>query len=143
MILNNKTTCSYSIVGFMILMILSGCSQKKEIKGSEYIPRETLVKIIRDMHLMDGITNDMKYYRKFNPGDSIDLYSSIFEKYEVDQKTYKRTINEYSKYPGLLNKVYDDVLTELNLMLDQLEEERKKLFEEKAKENQKDAQIKR
>ncbi|MCA1747702.1 MAG: DUF4296 domain-containing protein, partial [Bacteroidales bacterium] len=76
---------------------------------------------ITDIHLIDGITNDMQYYRKFNPGDSIDMYSSIFDKYNVDRRMYERTINEYSKYPQLLDKVYDEVLMELKLLQDKIE----------------------
>ncbi len=102
---------------------LNGCKQEKKITGKEYIPRDVLVNVITDIHLMDGITNDMKYYRKYNPGDSIDMYSYIFEKYNVDRKMYERTINEYSKYPQLLDKVYDEVLMELKLLQDKVEME--------------------
>jgi hypothetical protein len=102
---------------------INGCKREKKITGKEYIPRDVLVNVITDIHLIDGITNDMKYYRKFNPGDSIDMYSSIFEKYNVDRRMYERTINEYSKHPQLLDQVYDEVLMELKLLQDKIEME--------------------
>lgn len=136
MISNKKIFPVYGLLIALAFTQFYSCSQKKEIKGSEYIPRDVLVDIIRDMHLMDGITNDMKYYRMFNPGDSIDMYSSIFEKYDVDREMYQRTVDEYSQYPELLNKVYDDVLMELNMMLDQLDEERDRKIEEMAREKE-------
>jgi len=107
------------------ILIFASCGNKKKITGSEFIPREVLVQVLTDMHIMDGTTNDMKYYRKYNPVDTIDLYSSIFEKYEISQDEYEITISEYSKYPDLLNKVYDDVLMTLNQLLDKIEEEEK------------------
>lgn len=109
---------------FLIVGIsFTGCNREKKISGKEYVSRDVLVNVIAEIHLMDGITNDIRYYRKFNPGDSIDLYSSVFNKYGIDRKKYERTINEYSKYPQLLNHVYDEVLMKLKLLQDQVEME--------------------
>ena len=124
MILNriiNKTIFVFFLSAF--ILFFAACGQKTKIKGSEFIPQDVLVQVLSDIHLIDGITTDMKYYRKFNPGDSIDLYSAIFEKYNVDKEMYERTIKEYSKYPQLLNKVYDEVLMNLNLLQDKVEKE--------------------
>jgi hypothetical protein len=125
MILNKKT-----ILPLMILLVvltgngtLNGCKREKKVTGKEYIPRDVLVHVITEIHLIDGITNDMQYYRKYNPGDSIDIYSSIFDKHNVDREMYERTIDEYSKYPQLLDKVYDEVLMELKLLQDKVEAE--------------------
>lgn len=111
---------------FLLLIVgisIAGCNREKKITGREFVSRDVLVNVITEIHLMDGITNDIKYYRKFNPGDSIDLYSSIFDKYGIDRKKYERTINEYSKSPQLLDKVYDEVLMKLKLLQDQVEME--------------------
>jgi hypothetical protein len=107
------------------LLFCQSCGNKKTIRGSEFIPRDILVQVISDMHIMDGITNDMHYYRKYNPVDSIDLYSSIFVKHETSKDQFAVTISEYSKYPDLLNEVYDEVLMNLNLLLDKIEAEEK------------------
>jgi hypothetical protein len=126
--ISNKTNIQPAFMLIMIVIISTiSCGRDKEIKGSEFIPRDTLVEVIRDIHLMDGVTNDMKYYRKYNPEDSIDLYGTIFETYGIDRETYERTIDEYSKHPELLNRVYDDVLTELNVMLEELDEKKKEV----------------
>ena len=119
----NKTFKNLSPLLLVLGMIIlsPACSQKKKIHGKEFIPREDLVQIITDIHLMDGITNDMRFYRKYNPEDSIDLYGSIFEKYHTDKDAYKLTIEEYSKYPALLDEVYDEVIMQLNLLLEKEE----------------------
>lgn len=108
-----------------LLFSSSSCTQKKKISGREFIPREDLVSVLTDMYLIDGITNDIRFYRKFNPGDSIDMFTNIFEKYNITREKYEHTINEYSKYPALLDKVYDEVLMQLNLMLEKEENEPK------------------
>lgn len=124
MILNRS---NLPILAFLLLFTFSisfcSCSREKKITGKEYISKNVLVKVIVDIHLVDGITNDMKYYHKFNPGDSVDMYGPIFDKYDVDREVYERTIKEYSKYPRLLNEVYDQALMELKLLQDKIETE--------------------
>jgi len=107
----------------MALMIGIGCNRKKEIRGKEFVPKNDLVNVLVDMHLIDAVTNDMMYYHKFNEGDSIDLHTAIFEKYGITREMYERTIEEYSKHPRQLDKIYDEVLMELQLMQDKVEEE--------------------
>ncbi len=114
-------------VKFILLLVTvaiftQGCSQKKQVSGKDVMPRNVLVEVLTEMYLMDGITNDMRYYRKFNPVDSIDLYGSILEKHGIDHKIFKSTIEAYSKYPTLLDEVYDEVLMQLNLMLEKEED---------------------
>jgi hypothetical protein len=96
------------------------CTTRNSIRGKDFIPRETFVEIVYDIHLVDGITNEVKYYRIYNPEDSIDLYGPIFEKYNVTREKYERTLDEYSMYPTLLDEVYDEVLMKLNMMQDEL-----------------------
>lgn len=111
------------MLAIITLLGSTACNRNKKISGNEYIDREVLVKVITDMHLVDGVTNDMRYYRKFNPDDSIDIYSPIFKKYGIDREMYDRTISEYSKYPKLMDDVYDEVLMQLNLLQDRIESE--------------------
>lgn len=122
---SNKNTIQLATVLFAIFILLgtAACNRKKQISGDDYIEKEVLVQVIMDMHLMDGITNDMRFYRKFNPDDSIDIYGPIFKKYDIDREMYDRTISEYSKYPKLMDEVYDEVLMQLNLLQDRIESE--------------------
>lgn len=127
MILNrsNIPTTAFLLL-FAFIIPFYGCSREKKITGKEYIPKKILVKVITDIHLMDGITNDISYYRKYNPGDSIDIYSPIFDKYNVDREMYDRTIKKYSKSPQLLDEVYDQVLMDLKILQDKIEMEEEK-----------------
>lgn len=123
MTLNKHTRVWAILIAFAMLLGNGACKGEKKISGKEYIEKETLVKVITDMHLVDGITNDMRFYRKFNPEDSVDIYGPIFNKYGIDREMYDRTIAEYSKYPKLMDEVYDQVLMQLNLLQDQVENE--------------------
>lgn len=103
----------------LILVLPAGCSQKKEISGKTFVPREVLVNVLVDLHLVDGITNDRKFYRKFEEVDSIDVFGPILVKYQLSLQMFDTTMYEYSRFPQLLDEVYIDVLTKLNIMLDE------------------------
>jgi hypothetical protein len=106
-------------------MIPSGCSKKKQISGKEFVPREVLVDVLVDIHLADGITNDRKFYRRYEGVDSIDLLGPILEKHNITLHMFDTTMYEYSRYPLLLDQVYNDVLMKLNIMLDEIDQEEK------------------
>lgn len=110
---------------FLILFIIAswGCLKKKEISGKEFIPREVLVDVLVDIHLVDGITHDRKFYRRYEDVDSIDLLGPILDKYQVSLSMFDTTMLVYSRYPDLLDQVYNDVLMKLNMMLDENENE--------------------
>jgi len=100
------------------VLAFSGCIQKKTISGKEFIPREVLVQVLVDIHLMDGITNDRKFLRRYET-DSIDLLNPILDKYGIAPEMFDTTMFEYSRYPVLLDQVYNEVLRRLNVMLDE------------------------
>ncbi len=103
----------------LMLITLVGCSKKTEISGKAFVPRDELVDMLVDLHLVDGITNDRKFYRSYEEVDSVDLLGPILEKYQVSQQMFDTTMYEYSRYPEIFDQVYNDVLTKLNIMLDE------------------------
>ena len=107
---------------FLAAGLFSGCLRSKDITGDAFIPRDVLVDVLVDIHLMDGVTNDRKFYRRYEGIDSIDVLSPILEKYDLTREMYDTTMVEYSRSPELLDKVYNDVLTKLNVMLDENED---------------------
>ena len=110
------------LIIFLLAVFFSGCNQKKKITGREFIPEEVLVEVLVDIHLVDGITNDRRFYRRFEDVDSVDLLGPILEKYQISKKKFDTTMYEYTRYPDLLDNVYDEVLLKLNLMLDENDE---------------------
>ncbi len=106
---------------FLILftVVLFSCTKKKQISGNDFVPREVLVEVLVDIHLIDGVSNDRKFYRRYIDVDSIDLLTPIFNKYHITLEMFDTTMTEYSRYPLLLDQVYNDVLMQLNVMLDE------------------------
>lgn len=106
----------------IVAALLVGCGKTEQIKGKEFIDREVLVDMLVDMHLVDGITNDRKFHRKYEV-DEIDLLTPILEKYQVSRTMLDTTLAEYSRHPDLFDQVYNEVLIKLNVMLDENDRE--------------------
>ena len=102
----------------LLIMTLSACKKDKPITGKEFIEREVLVDLLVDLHLMDGVTQDRQFRRKYE-ADSIDLITPILDKYQVSRQMFDTTMYVYTRNPRLLDEVYNDVLIKLNVMLDE------------------------
>jgi len=123
----------YSLI--IIFLILTSCSDDPaKIRNRDLIERDKFINILTDMHIMDAITNDPKYFRKFDASDSVDIYSSIFEEYEVTKAEFDSTVSAYSKQPDAYLKIYDEVILELNYRLDTLKENEPRFNTEEKKE---------
>jgi hypothetical protein len=111
---------------FILLLALTftACKKQKTITGKEFMDRDALVGVLVDIHLMDGVTQDRKFGRKYD-ADSIDILMPILEKYQVSRQMFDTTMFVYSMNPVLLDEVYNDVLIQLNVMLDENNKEDK------------------
>ena len=106
--------------GILILLLaltFTACKKQKKITGKEFIERDALVGVLVDIHLMDGVTQDRRFNRKYD-ADSIDILTPILEKHQVTRQMFDTTMLVYSRHPILLDEVYNDVLIKLNVMLD-------------------------
>jgi hypothetical protein len=108
----------YPLLFLFLSLVFSACKKEKSIKGKEFIEREVLVDVLVDLHLMDGVTMDRQFGRKYE-ADSIDVVTPILEKHQVSRQMFDTTMYVYSRHPELLDEVYNDVLIKLNVMLDE------------------------
>lgn len=84
------------------------------------IPREKFVEMLTDIHMVDVLTVGPAFTRKYQPDDSLDIYGSVFKKYNVTKADFDSTVAMYIRQPEIYLKVYDEVLLKLNYMLDTL-----------------------
>ena len=106
------------ILLLLMVLTLTACKNEKSISGKAYVEREVLVDVLVDIHLMDGVTQDRKFSRKYDT-DSINVLIPILEKHQVSRQMFDTTMYVYSRSPKLLDAVYNDVLIKLNVMLDE------------------------
>ncbi|MCD4709863.1 MAG: DUF4296 domain-containing protein [Bacteroidales bacterium] len=106
------------LILLLLVMTFTACQKQKSITGKEFMEREVLVEVLVDIHLVDGVTNDRKFHRRYDV-DSIDVLSPILEKHQVSRQMFDTTMFVYTRNPELLDQVYNDVLIKLNVMLDE------------------------
>lgn len=113
------------ILAFISFLLFTACNKNEQISGKAFIERDVLVDVLVDIHLIDGVTNDRKFHRKYD-ADSIDLLSPILEKHHVSRTMFDTTMATYSRHPDLFDQVYADVLIKLNVMMDKNDNEEEK-----------------
>lgn len=109
------------LLSFIFLIVSSCADDAMKFNKRDVIEREKFIDILSDIHLMDAITNGTGYFRKYEPTDSLDLYSSIFSKYGVTKAEFDTTVSNYSRRPDLFMKVYDEVILQFTIRVDELE----------------------
>ena len=108
----------YPGILLLLALIITACNQEKSITGKAFIEREVLVDVLVDIHLMDGVTQDRQFGRKYE-ADSIDTFSPILDKYQITKHMFDTTMYVYTRNPRLLDEVYNEVLIKLNVILDE------------------------
>lgn len=108
----------YPVLFLLLAIAVSGCKKDKEISGKEFVEREVLIDVLVDLHLVDGVTQDRQFSRKYD-ADSIDVLSPILEKHQISKQMFDTTMYVYTRNPKLLDEVYNDVLIKLNVLLDE------------------------
>lgn len=131
------------IVFIIIVVLIYSCTN--EIKTPEYIiPHDKMVKIIGDIHIIDGLFTVNNVRRKFAK-DSIDYYNAIFTNYGYTRSDFDTSINFYSNNIDDYDKIYEEVLNRLNemetIIKKESAEERSKKDAKKKKSRQKKREI--
>jgi hypothetical protein len=110
-----------------ITLLFTGCKKNKYI-----IPEKAFKNILIELHLADGIY--MMNYGKYNiHTDSLNFYNTIFKSYGYSRAQFDSTLKYYSVKPHEFDKIYDYVVTELNILEEQMNQ--LKVFEEDSTNN--------
>ncbi|MBS3805907.1 MAG: DUF4296 domain-containing protein [Bacteroidales bacterium] len=110
----------------VVLVIAFACRNEKKV-----IPREELVPVLVDIHLLDGAIRHSRYREDVKIPDSIDVYEYVLDKHGYTQPQFDSSMNYYSRDPRRFEQIYQEVLARLNRMETEVREEK----EERKKKN--------
>ncbi len=110
-------------IKFLVFTILlAGCSKNEKLP--EYvIPNDEFVSIIVDIHLLDGMMNEVNIRREITRHDTINLYSEIFKNHGYTRAQFDSSIIYYTNDINKYDKIYNEVLNKLNRMETELKGE--------------------
>lgn len=108
-----------NILWLLVVMVIAfACQNEKKV-----IPRDELVPVLVEIHLLDGAIRHTRYRDDVKMPDSIDEYEYVLEKHGYTQAQFDSSMNYYSRYPRRFEQVYQEVLARLNRMETKVKEE--------------------
>jgi len=108
-----------NILWLLVVLFTAFACQKKEV-----IPRDELVPVLVEIHLMDGAIRQSRFQDEVQVPDSIDVYEYVLGKHGYTQAQFDSSINYYSRDPRRFEQIYQEVLARLNRMETKVREEK-------------------
>jgi hypothetical protein len=110
-----------SLALIIFLTVIFSCRPDQKPPKQYFVPRDKLVGVLVDMHLLYGIQSTPEYRALATAYDSIDLYSVVFARHGITKAAFDSTIAYYSGRPEDLTSIYDEVIMQLTMMQDSLQ----------------------
>jgi hypothetical protein len=76
------------------------------------IDEEALVKVLCDVHVVEGALQNQKASEKDSLAKA--YYNQIYEKHDIQEQDFVKTLEAMEKNPKLLGQIYEQVLVELD-----------------------------
>lgn len=101
---------------FLIFLLLCGACIKPETPPADVIPKDTMVRILTDIHIAEAKVANMPL-----PLDSSYLYygkykMEIYSKYGIGPERFDRSFDYYVRNLKEMDKIYEVVVDSLSLM---------------------------
>lgn len=107
------------------VLLFSSCSKEEEKRPEEVLSESEMVDVMVDVHLAEAVLT-----RKRGENQKVDkltdaYYQKIYEKHNITKKTFETSFSYYQQNLSDLQRIYEQVITELNKMQREREMERK------------------
>lgn len=100
---------------FATVLILSACSGPQSNMAGEYMPFDTMVQVMADIHVIEAKTN-LGRSKGIEEGKQnlYNDYEQVFFNHGITQKKFEDSYKYYSSDPPLFNTLFEKVIEELN-----------------------------
>jgi len=123
----------YFIYIISLVFLYTSCSQEGgDVNNS--LPKEKFIKVLKDIHLADGIITAGGLNKKVGKKDTVSLYNYIFKKHQVSKISFENSVSHYCENPEEFKSIYKTVIYELK----QQKKKSDKKTDKKAKKNKND-----
>lgn len=103
------------------LILLAGCSRHHgsgestvQLPADSIIPREVMVKIAADVHVLEAALLKKRYDRKNTKMIAGSYYKELFSKYRITELRYRRNIDRLQENTRDFMAFYNEVIAELD-----------------------------
>ncbi len=116
--------------GFIFLMMLMmagvvvACTHRRqEPDHHEVLPDTTMVAVLTDIFLIEGVMIQLEYIRQKEPGSGVPYYEMVYRKYGITRNAFVRSLEWYMEEPERMDNIYDRVIQNLGKMQVELRDE--------------------
>ncbi len=103
-----------SVLILLMALLIYSCSAPKVIIPKDILSKENMVAILTDIHLAESAVT-LKFTNKDTSMYQAAEYTDfICKNHKTTKEQFNKSYDFYISHPELLNKIYDDVLTELS-----------------------------
>jgi hypothetical protein len=103
--------------GFLILLALGSCyhaAPDPTFNRNLIIPADSMVTLLTDLHLADGVISTLKIKDKSLKHLSTEYFSEILEKHKIGRDTFDESMRYYAYHTEELNQIYEKVIVNLS-----------------------------
>ncbi|MEY4875114.1 MAG: hypothetical protein RI955_8 [Bacteroidota bacterium] len=79
------------------------------------IQKDTMIKLLADMHLADATVQDLKLSVDSSKHTYKMYYEQIFNRYNTNTKQFKKSLQYYTQHPDEMDMMYEKVIEEIGL----------------------------
>lgn len=103
--------------GLILFLILVSCYRSAEeptFNMNLVIPADSMVILLTDVHLADGILNTTKEKDKSVKPVAAAYFDAILQKHNIDRATFEESMRYYAFHTEELDNIYERVIIDLN-----------------------------
>lgn len=98
----------------LLFVLLVGCKAEMPDLPTEVMPIDKMKVIMADMHIADAVAETKGLGGANEKLLTEEYYSQIYKNNHVTEQEFIQSYNFYKANPEWLNKLYDEVLNDLN-----------------------------
>ncbi len=130
-------------LSFFTTLTIASCSGGDSEKPNKVLDKNKMVDVLVDVHLAEAVLTRIRGKGKNVEGLTDAYYQKVFEKHEINKKTFDTSMYYYQQNLGEMDEIYEQVITELNKMEREREQEQKEKRVETKEEKEKDTEKKK
>ena len=103
------------IIILLLSILLLACTTPKIEIPTEILSETEFTNLLKEIHLEEAAFELNKSKGLENAKNILaNSYQSIYKKHNIDDSTFSKSLNYYAKNPQKLEKIYSNILEELN-----------------------------
>lgn len=103
-----------ALIGILLLTLVSCHSKSGAPAPDNLISKDSMISVMVDIHIADAVGDQRYGTDKPNRDFTNAVYARIYQNHHITADQYKTSFAYYEAHPADMNKMYEQVITELS-----------------------------